>query len=262
MCSIRQLIYRWLNATTHDREWTEPKKHVTTCCFLSSSPSGQIIRSESLSSPSHFEGSLTPIPSRWTFAKTSPSVSNPYYQAPRFKTHPPSDFSNLSSGVLVSQVNESSQFARSLEHFRRTIAKQGLCEKGWGHGFIGGAKAGQGYGVPMRSEGTGEYTSWGEAARSFTLARTPVPRWLPAAAGLARLAGTVIEYAGNAAAEYAISQMIRENSGCPGAILRELDRASLFPLFFFFCHFSFIRTHGHARARARLHARGRGIVYR
>lgn len=59
-----------------------------------------------------------------------------------------------------------------------------------------------------------------------------------AAPGLAKLAGTVIEYAGNAAAEYAISQMIRENSGCPGAILRELDRASFFS----------IPVHGRVRA--------------
>ena len=62
--------------------------------------------------------------------------------------------------------------------------------------------------------------------------------------------GTVIEYAGNAAAaEYAISQMIRENSGCPA---RDFTRArsslslSLSLSFSFF--FLFIRTHGHTRA--------------
>lgn len=63
---------------------------------------------------------------------------------------------------------------------------------------------------------------------------------------LTGLAGTVIEYARNAAAEYAISQMIRENSGCPGAILREPVEA----LFFM-----------HVRSRAR-HTFTRIYVYR
>lgn len=65
------------------------------------------------------------------------------------------------------------------------------------------------YGVPTRNKG-----GHARARRSFTLA-SPAPRSAASYQPAVARGETVIEYAGNAGAEYAISQMIRENSGRP-----------------------------------------------